>query len=977
MKLIRKLAFVALGALALSQPAKAEDDIKLYVFGNSLVHHQSETEETAVPYWLAQFANAGGKTFAVDGEWGFLRDFAAAGRPKAQWSFNGAPRAWTRNIRNFADVGYNVVMVNPANFIQYKSPDAPFDGENAARETPLTATAAISAKADAPRFVIYEGWADMSAFVRSFPPRARQLRRFHEFNQGEYHQWYEDYHALVQTALPEKDVDLIPVARILSKMFQTGPLKDIPVEALYVDDAPHGTPTLYFLAAAITYVGLYEDALPSDMNLPDTLHPDLRANYDAVRAFIHAEMGQKQTTTPSAVAPKKIAVAKPAPNAGTPAPGLGLENPSLGMGASVVADWSTQNAFIDLMKSARPWIGHVPGQWGGMSAEDLDFGGFFDEEGWIWGIPPKIEAVETFILTDQPEQSSSLTGRYRLTYDGTGEVSLTGRARVQSRENGEIWFEYRPGDGVVGIRIDQTDPMRTGDYINNIHVLREDHIALHEAGLIFNPDWLDKVGDLRVLRFMDWMQTNDSRVSEWGERPLVSDFSYAWRGVPVEVMVALGNRIGADIWVTLPHQATNNYAAEFARMVKRDLHPDRKVFVEYSNELWNFTFEQANWAREKAVERWGEKAGDDAWMQYAGMRAAEIARIWEWEFGSEAKDRLVRVVAVHTGWKGLEQVQLEAPLWLEEARGNPAPITAFDAYAVSGYFGLELGSDEGAEKTLGWINTSMQSALKDAMGQGLKRAAMQDYVRDHLFDAAIPLAAEALRNGSLSLLTKDLLPYHARVAKENGLALAMYEGGTHVTGIGEWADDEAMTNLFIQLNYSPEMAALYQELLTAWRNTEGSMFFNAYSDVSNPSKWGSWGSLRHLDDTNPRFDALSAANQQPPQWDNAREQGTFLHGGIFEGTDGPDRLAGTVKHDVLLGNAGDDVLVAAGLADNLHGGAGYDIAELPGNQADYVIRKIGERTFIVSDNRRFVLAQIEAVKFAGAQDSLLELAQLQ
>ncbi|MEP3035997.1 MAG: hypothetical protein ABJO67_16835, partial [Pseudoruegeria sp.] len=83
------------------------------------------------------------------------------------------------------------------------------------------------------------------------------------------------------------------------------------------------------------------------------------------------------------------------------------------------------------------------------------------------------------------------------------------------------------------------------------------------------------------------------------------------------------------------------------------------------------------------------------------------------------------------------------------------------------------------------------------------------------------------------------------------------------------------------------------------------------------------------------------------------------------------------KHDVLLGNAGDDVLVAAGLADNLHGGAGFDIAELPGNQADYVIRKIGERTFIVSDNRRFVLAQIEAVKFSGAQDSLLELAQLQ
>ncbi|MEQ9692711.1 calcium-binding protein [Shimia sp. SDUM112013] len=974
MKLIRKLGFAVLALLGLGplSPASAADDLKLYVFGNSLIHHQSETEQTAVPYWLARFSEAAGHGFSVDGEWGFLRDFASSARPKAQWRFDGADPAWTRNIRNFADVGYDVVMVNPANFIQYQGADEPFDGDNPDRQTPVSAAAGIAEKANIDRFVIYEGWADMSAFLRSFPPSARQLRRYHRFNMGDYHDWYVEYRDLVQAALPERDVSLIPVASILSKLFTEGPLEDLPAETLYVDDAPHGTPTLYFLAAAITYIGLFQEPLPSEMSLPDSLHPDVRERYFDIRSFIQAEMGSLKKAA-FAPPPKPTEVVIKASMAeDEPAPGLGLGTPSIGAGTSFVADWSTQHAFIDLMKSARPWVGHLPGQWGGVTAEDLENGGFFDEHGWIWGIPPEVESVETLILADQPEDAVSLIGRYRLTYEGTGKITVTGRARVQSVQDGEIWFEYRPGDGLVGIRIDETDPLRTGDYIHHIKVMHEDHIALYEAGLIFNPLWLEKVQDLRVLRFMDWMLTNHSKIAEWSERPRVSDFSYAWRGVPAETMIALGNRIGADIWFTLPHMATNDYAAEFARLTKASLHPDRKVYVEYSNELWNFTFDQAQWAQQKAIERWGRDAPGDAWIQYAGMRAAEIARIWEWEFGDDAKDRLVRVVAVHTGWKGLEQPQLEAPLWLDEARGNPAPVTAFDAYAVSGYFGLDLGSDEGAERSLEWINESMQAALGDAMKQGLKRVAMQEYVREHLYDAAIPKAAEALQSGSLEELTYDLWPYHAQVARDNGLALVMYEGGTHVTGVGEWANDEALTNLFTRLNYSAEMGALYSELLRQWRALEGATFFNAYSDVSYPSKWGSWGALRHLDDRNPRHDALAEANTIAPHWEEERANDAFLHGGIFKGSDGADRLAGTFKHDVILAGAGDDVLVAAGSGDNLHGGAGYDIAELPGQASDYVILQIGQRTFAVSDGARYVLAQVEAITFSDS-DGVLDL----
>ena len=82
-------------------------------------------------------------------------------------------------------------------------------------------------------------------------------------------------------------IDLIPVARVISELVDGGVLFDMTPEDLYLDDAPHGTPTLYLLAGAITYVGLFEAELPLSIDLPDTIHPDVRTYWEAVREEIH------------------------------------------------------------------------------------------------------------------------------------------------------------------------------------------------------------------------------------------------------------------------------------------------------------------------------------------------------------------------------------------------------------------------------------------------------------------------------------------------------------------------------------------------------------------------------------------------------------------------------------------------------------------------------------------------------------------
>ena len=377
--------------------------------------------------------------------------------------------------------------------------------------------------------------------------------------------------------------------------------------------------------------------------------------------------------------------------------------PSLAMGLAGIADWTTEQPFVDLMKTARPWTGHLPGQWGGWDHAALAAVGSLDEAGWPRFIPPELSGISTLILTEQPAGASSLAGRYRLTYQGTGKIELEGRVGNVVQRPGEIRFDYAPGEGSVILTVTASDLAGTGDYLREIQVVKAENIPLLELGSMFSPEWLAKVEHLRAIRFMDWMATNDSPLSDVADRPRPGDYTFAWRGVPVEVMVALSNEIAADPWFTLPHRATDGYVRAFAEYVRDHLKPERKVYAEYSNEVWNWMFGQAHWAQSEAAKRWGAEAGGDAWMQFAGMRAAQVAAIWDDVFGSEAEARLVNVVATQTGWPALAQPLLEAPLWVaEDPAKNPAPAAFFDAYAVTGYFGNLLGTEK-APDVLAWL----------------------------------------------------------------------------------------------------------------------------------------------------------------------------------------------------------------------------------------------------------------------------------
>lgn len=531
----------------------------------------------------------------------------------------------------------------------------------------------------------------------------------------------------------------------------------------------------------------------------------------------------------------------------------------LAINLAEVNDWSAEQPFIDVFKTARRWIGHKPGQWGGHDYHDLEDRGLLDENGWPTSVPRDLGSIGTLLLTDLPVDADVYAGRYILSFEGEGIVEVSGAVRNVRYGEGRVAFDFEPQTGgMVLIRVQRSDPMKTGDHVRNISVVREDHLDAYRNGAIFNPLWLDRMKGFKTLRFMDWMVTNDSDQQSWDTRPKPSDFSYTRHGIPAEIMIRLANELGANPWFCMPHLSNDTYQRRFAELVEAGLDPSLKAYVEYSNEVWNWQFLQAEWTEAQAQDRWGERyKGQD----YYGMKFARMAQIWSDVFAAD-RDRLVTVISTQTGWLGLERAILDAPLWVAE--GNEPPHSHADAYAITGYFGSYLGRDEMRDTVRREIAKSTAAAEEDARQQGLTGDALTTYVEAHRFDDATDWAIDALIDSrqygeefdGLDRATETFFPYQADIAREYGLDLIVYEGGTHIVGVGEQVGDETLAAFFTHLNYTPELAALYRTLFAAWAEISDGPFA-LFNDVNVPSKWGSWGHLRHLGDTgNPRWQVV-------------------------------------------------------------------------------------------------------------------------
>jgi Ca2+-binding RTX toxin-like protein len=616
---------------------------------------------------------------------------------------------------------------------------------------------------------------------------------------------------------------------------------------------------------------------------------------------------------------------------------------SLGTNLAGVAQYSSQDPFINYFSVARTWLtqdnASLTNSWDTGEQALLDT----DENGWVRSLPtsgsrPAFRQAGTLIL---PYGEAARQGKYVVIYDGEGtlEFGLGGQKVDAESQPGRDVFKLIPlsptdtlaDQQPVVLQISQTDPNKTGNYIRNIRVYHEDDLPLVELGLKFRPEFLQNLGEFGSLRFMDWMNTNDTTQKEWVDRPRVSDYTYMRQdSVPVEVMVELANQTGTNPWFTLPHQASDDYIRQFATYVRDHLNPGLVAYAEYSNEVWNGAFKQHHWAQEQGRRLGLAPNGNEffAYMEFYGIRAAQMADIWRDVFRQKpGAPGLKTVFATQSAGISLENVGLEAPTWV--ARGNRPPKESFDVYSIAPYWGNEFGDPR------------FQSTIRQWAREG---------------EAGLVKAFTQLRSGGLLLdpenpdplgrslaQARNEIAYHRRVATENGLELTTYEGGAHTVGYYGVQDDEVITEFLIRLNRDPRMGQLYTQHLNDWRSLGGDLFSNFY-DVGTATKFGSWGAKERWNQTDaPKFDALQNFIRQNNRWwaDGTPSQKV---GRYLKGTANAETLTGGGDSDTIIGGDGNDLLLGgSGLSnDYLNGGVGADTMDGGLGDDTYVVDNAGD-----------------------------------
>lgn len=509
-----------------------------------------------------------------------------------------------------------------------------------------------------------------------------------------------------------------------------------------------------------------------------------------------------------------------------------LPNPPLAVGLAGLHDWSTAQPFLDHFKTARVWSGGLGETFGAVPFQVLQQAGAIDPQGWLLAVPPGVDWVGTVFLTDIPAGATDLAGRYEVSWQGSATFDLLGGRNLEQDGN-RILFDYDPAlDKMIQIRVSAVQaPLR------DIRVVQLDNKARWQSGALFRCEWLDAIRNYRLLRFMDWMQTNGSAQRGWQDRPRVDDAFYTWRGAPLEVMLALVHEVGADPWFCIPHQADAGWIESFARQVSETLHPDLKAWYEYSNEVWNFGFPQAQWAADQARALW--PSAGDGFMQFYAARSVEMAKILDRVHAGSPVGH-VKVISTHTHWLGLEDAVLNAPDWRRDHPLQPAPSQHFDAYAVSGYFEGGMSDDK---------NVARVRAVLAAGSEAQARTAL----RDQLLSGGWPDSSRTIAS------LRATWDHHAKVAAAHNLRLVMYEGGPHIVAPAQVVADAGLSGFYERFAYSAEMAQVQTAALDEWRAAGGEQF-NIFVECQGPGPYGYWGLQRHLGDQNPRWAAVEAWN---------------------------------------------------------------------------------------------------------------------
>jgi len=298
------------------------------------------------------------------------------------------------------------------------------------------------------------------------------------------------------------------------------------------------------------------------------------------------------------------------------------------------------------------------------------------------------------------------------------------------------------------------------------------------------PDYVAALSNFKTIRVMKWqVATEGNWPVTWARRNKPGDGDYTKNdGVPVEILLETANRAGADLWVTVPWNADNDYVAGFATYVRDHLGDGRRVYVEVSNEVWNGDYPVAGQAISEArAERLASATGSSSAgnLERYAEKTQQVMAVWTRIFAGK-RESLVRVAS----WQHV------SPFYSDALLNYINLGKSIDALATAPYFGYDVTSSMSLDQIMTGLSSEIAKAMRSAVQQ-------------------------------------------KSVAQKHGLRYIGYEGGQSVV----LRDNVILEK---QVERDPRMRAAYREFITGWQSQVGDDL-NLFALDGEIGPYGGWG----------------------------------------------------------------------------------------------------------------------------------------
>jgi hypothetical protein len=426
------------------------------------------------------------------------------------------------------------------------------------------------------------------------------------------------------------------------------------------------------------------------------------------------------------------------------------------------------------------------------------------------------------------------TGTYDISYVGAGKLAVSGIGAlvgswqtVNGEQRAQIKITGTPGSFGNFLTLDVTNA--ASQTVTNIHIYLPG--IDYDATSPFNPAFLSALTPFRAMRLMGWMQTNNSKLANWADRPASAHFGASPYGVPYELIAELANETGKDTWINIPEAATSSFITSFAAFMAQNLDFTRiaaarqaagfttpyQLILENSNETWNTGF-SANAtflaaANANPTRYPGTYAGSygPSWMtsdtnlmkvgQYEADRLVTIAQAFQQAL--QAGGHADAVAPVLSGWALGAGYSDDGLTFIQKNYGTPSQYVKYVALAP--YFATA------DDTTTGSLSTIFPAMVTNIMSMS---SAMQGF---------------------------------AMLSKQYGVDIAAYEGGQSLSG----TTNETVKHL---AQFDVRMQQTYQTYLSFWQQSFGNALFMHFNLAGTPGlpeniyQYGFWGSLPGVDE---------------------------------------------------------------------------------------------------------------------------------